>query len=518
MINKTRIGIVGAGAGGLAAAALLARRGFDVTVFERADRAGGRNSALKAEGYTFDVGPTFFTLPFVLEEIFAECGKRLADEVELKALNPHYRLVFSDGHTFQAGPDPEKVKVSIRRINPADARGFDRYLAYQRQKMEAILPCLKMPFESWADLAHPAFLRALPFLNLSRSLWGHLGRFFQDDRVKAALSFDPRSIGMSPFQSPALFSWLSYGEHRWGVYHPMGGCNALSRALERLARDLGAKIELNADVVQVVTAGGAAKALDLADGRRLTFDEIIVNADFAWAMRNLIPDQERRRYTDANLDKKRHSHSTFMLYLGLDKLYGNLPHHSIFLPANWREKRRGNSFRRRPPDDLSLYVQNASVTDPGLAPAGHSTLYVLAPVANLQSGIDWEREKQDFRGLLLKNLAEQAGLNDLEKHIRFERVVTPRDWQDNHRLAHGAAFSLSHNLGQMFLFRPHNRFEEFGNMWLVGGGTHPGAGLPNVYLSARITADGIIKKYSGLAPAAVPASIVPPKVPSPALA
>lgn len=494
---KIRVGVIGAGPGGLAAAILLARRGFDVTVLERGPRVGGRNGRLRADGYTFDIGPTFFTMPFVLDEIFRECGRRLDDYVELKAVEPHYRLVFADGKEYRPGSDAEKVKQSIRGINPADVAGFDRYMEYQRRKWEAVFPSLKIPHDHLYQILRPALFRTLPFLNVAGNARDDASRFFSDDRLRFAFTFETRRLGMSPFQTPSLFSILTYSEYRWGVHHPVGGCHRLSLAMEQLAREMGARIQLDADVTEIEMEGRKARALHTADDRVHTFDEIVMNADFAWGMRNLIPNAARRQYTDIKLAGKKYSGSAFVLYLGLDKRYDHLSHHNIFVADDFRKALIDIESGRNLPDDPFIYAQNASATDATLAPEGHSTLHVSVPVPNLQSGVDWSKEKEGYRRRVLDRLAERAGLPDLDKHIRFERIVTPADWESKMRVGQGAIFSLAHTWNQIYAFRPHNRFEEFENMWLVGGGTHPGSGLPFIYESARIAADGITKKHSG---------------------
>lgn len=494
---KIRVGIIGAGPGGLAAAVLLARRGFDVTVFERDSRVGGRNGRIRADGYTFDIGPTFFTMPFLLDEIFQECGRRLDDYIDLKAVEPHYRLVFTDGKEFRPGKDADGVRDSIRAINPADADGFDRYMEYNRRKLAAVLPSLKVPHEHVYQILRPALFKTLPFLNVAGSAWGEASRFFSDERIRLAFTFESRYFGMSPFQTPSLFTILPYSEYRWGVHHPVGGCHRLSMALEQLARDMGARIHLDADVTQIETEGRRARILHTADDRVHKFDEIVMNADFAWGMRNLVPDAARRHYTDEKLARKKYSGSAFVMHLGLDKRYEHLLHHNIFISDDYRKSLRGNEPGERLSEDPSIYVQNASATDPTLAPEGHSTLRVSVSVPNLKTGIDWSKERDRYRRLVLDKLAERAGLADLEKHIRFEQIITPADWESRMRVGYGAIFSLEHTWRQIYALRPHNRFEEFENMWLVGGGTQPGSGLPFIYASARITADGIAKKYSG---------------------
>jgi len=515
-VINPRIGIIGAGPGGLAAAVLLARRGFDVTVFERHDRVGGRNGALREHGYTFDIGPTFFTLPFVLEDIFAEAGRSLSAFLDIRAVDPLCRFSFADGAVFEPGADPAATRASLRRLHAPDAGGFDRFMARHRRLANALLPCLAKPFDQPWHLTRLDLLKALPLLDLPKNLWSRLGEFFQDDRARTAFAFTAPFLGASPFTGPAFFSLLPYAAQRWGVHHPIGGCNALSGALEKLARELGARFLLGAEVAEVDVENGDAKAVILSDGNRFSFDEIVMNADVAWGLRNLVPEAARRKHRNAALDKMRHSGSAFMMYLGVDKEFPGLAHHNVFFAAdparNFRDVEEG-----RVPEDPSFYVQNASVTDPTLAPAGHAALYVLAPMPNLKSRVDWSKEKESVRKKIYRSLAARAGLENLESHVRFERVATPEDWRDNMRLSHGATFHLAHNPGQMLLGRPHNKLEGFENLWLVGGGTHPGGGLPLIYMSARVTADGIAAKHRRRVPLRIPLPrAVRMRVPTPA--
>jgi len=474
---------------------LLARRGLDVTMLERADREGGRNGWLKQSGYTFDIGPTFFMMPFVLEEIFEECGRRLSDCVDLRPLEPFYHLTHADGTVFTPSGVPERMREAIGRIHPPDAAGYDRYRPYHEAKTQAILPCLSQPYDRLYHVLKKPLLKAIPHLSLTRTVWEELGLFFADNRVKIGFTFQSKYLGMSPYACPGLFSILAYTEQKWGIFHPIGGCNALSLAMGKLARELGAAIHLNTDVKEIVIENRRARGVLLANGERADFDEIIMNADFAWGMRHLIPNALRRKYTDENLDRKRYSCSTFMMYLGVDRRYDHLAHHNIYISGDYRGNLEDIETRGHLSEDPSFYVQNASVTDASLAPAGHSTIYVLVPVPNGQKSLDWSTVKGPFRERILNKLRTRAGMADIENHIRFERVITPDDWQSDMRVGYGAVFNLGHNVTQMLMFRPHNRFEEFQNMWLVGGGTHPGSGLPTIYESGKITAAGICRKH-----------------------
>lgn len=480
-----RVAIVGAGPGGLAAAMLLARAAVAVTVFERRAHVGGRTSALLGDGYRFDLGPTFFLYPQILGEIFAACGRDLHREIPMCRLDPQYRLIFGAGGELLCTPDVERMTAEIAKLAPADAPQFRRFLADNRVKFAKFAPCLQMPFLGWSSLLSARLLAVLPYLKPWKSLHAELASYFRDPRLQLAFTFQSKYLGMSPYQCPSLFSILSFLEYEHGIYHPTGGCNALTAAMARVATDLGAEIRLNEPVSEIVFEGRRAVGVRTAQGEQRT-DAVVINADFGHAMTTLVPGRLRRKWTDAAIARKRFSCSTFMLYLGIQGRYDQLQHHNIYISTDYRQNLADIEQRHVLSDDPSFYVQNPCRTDPTLAPPGHSLLYVLVPVTHRHPNIDWARERERYRQVALRQLAK-IGLTDLERRIRFERIITPTDWEQKLAIYKGATFNLAHNLGQMLHWRPHNRFEEFQRLYLVGGGTHPGSGLPVIFESARIS-------------------------------
>jgi len=480
-----RVLIIGAGPGGLASAMLLAKAGLDVTIIEKQPHVGGRTSVLEGDGYRFDLGPTFFLYPQILEEIFAAVGRDLHREVPMKKLDPQYRLVFGAGGELNATPDVDRMVAEIAKIAPGDAPQFRRFMDYNRVKLEKFAPCLQSPFLGWTSLLQMRLLAVLPYLKPWKSLHAELAGYFKDPRLQLAFTFQSKYLGMSPFQCPSLFSILSFLEYENGVWHPMGGCNALSTGMARVATELGVKIRLNEPVEEVLFENRRAVGVRTPTGEHRA-DAVVVNADFGHAMTKLIPNRLRRRWTDAMIAKKKFSCSTFMLYLGIEGRSDHLAHHNIFVTKNYRQNLDEIEKKHVLTEDPSFYVQNASVTDPTLAPAGHSTLYVLLPVSHQHPNIDWSKERDRYRQVALRQMAK-LGFDDIEKRIRFERVVTPVDWENKVGIYKGATFNLAHNLGQMLHLRPQNRFEEFERMYLVGGGTHPGSGLPVIFESAKIS-------------------------------
>ena len=484
-MKRRKVLIIGAGPGGLASAMLLASAGFDVTVLERLDRPGGRTSTLELNNFKFDMGPTFFLYPDVLRGVFAMCGRSLDEEVELMQVDPHYRLVFEGGGELTATRDLAEMERQVTRLSPADADGVRRFVKENRAKLTAFKPVLESPFLDYKSIFKLPLIDALSFLRPWSSVDTDLKRYFSDPRIRLAFSFQSKYLGMSPFQCPSLFTILSFIEYEFGIFHPRGGCGALSSAMARVASELGAKIRLGESVEEILFKGKKAVGLRTS---RTTYhcDALIINADFAHAMSNLVPDHLRRRWTDRKLAKKRYSCSTFMLYLGVEGRYDDLAHHSIFLSQDYRTNLNDIEREHRLSDEPSFYVQNPCVTDSSLAPEGMSTLYVLVPVTHEHKNVDWPREHRRFRALTLRQL-RKLGLHDIEKRIRFEHMLTPANWAADMNIYRGATFNLAHSLDQMLWFRPRNRFEDLESVYLVGGGTHPGSGLPVIYESAKIT-------------------------------
>ncbi len=430
-------------------------------------------------GFALIWGRRFSYTPPILEQIFADVGYNLQREVELVRLDPQYRLAFGDGATIDATPDLARMEAAIAQVSPQDAPAVWRFLADNRDKFDRFKPCLEAPFLSWRDIFKPDLLRLLPLLRPWRSLDRELKRYFSDPRLRLAFSFQSKYLGMSPFQCPSLFSILSFLEYAYGVYHPIGGCGALSSAMARIATELGVDIALDEPVESICFEGRRAVGVRTPAGEYRA-DAVLLNADFAQSMTSLVPDHLRRRWTNRKIARKRFSCSTFMLYLGLEGSYPDVPHHTIYLADDYVRNLKDIESRHVLSADPSFYVQNPCVTDPTLAPPGMSTLYVLVPVTHQHANVDWQREAPDFRALTLQPL-KKIGLHDVE------HCITPADWEHQYAIYRGATFNLAHHLGQMLHLRPRNRFEDLDSVYLVGGGTHPGSGLPVIFESARIT-------------------------------
>ena len=490
--KKPQVVIVGAGPGGLACAMMLARRGLRVTVLEAKAQVGGRNAALRLGPYTFDIGPTFLMLRQILDEVFEESGATTAEVLDVRPLDPMYHLVFRD-KTLKITPDHERMRQEIERVFPGKGDRYDRFLVQEKERFKRLYPCLQKSYHRFRTLFHPDMLRALPHLSLGRSLFDVVYGLFGDEQLALSFTFQSKYLGMSPWDCPGLFAMIPYIEHGLGIFHVVGGLSRISDAMAQVAARHGATIRCSAPVRRVLVESGRACGVELAGGERIEADEVVLNADFGHAMAHLFEPGVLKKYTPANLARKKLSCSTYMLYLGTDRQW-DLPHHAIYFAPDYRANVAGIFAGRMPTDNISFYVRNASATDPTLAPAGHSAVYVLVPVPNARSGIDWSRQG-GFRETVLTALEQRAGMAGLRGSIREEKILTPDDWKSEYGVFEGATFNLAHNVGQMLYFRPRNQFEEVGNCYLVGGGTHPGSGLPTIYESGRIAANLISKKH-----------------------
>lgn len=492
-MERKRVVIVGAGPGGLATAMLMAQRGFQVQVFEKAPVIGGRNAELKVGDYRFDLGPTFLMMKFLLDELFEEGGRRSNSYLDFRLLDPMYRLNFPD-KSLLARSRPEEMKAEIERIFPGEGAHLDRFLERESRRFEKLYPCLQKPYGSLASLISPTLLAAVPHISAGRSLHDVLSSYFQAEELRLAFTFQSKYLGMSPWDCPGLFTMIPYTEHAHGVYHVMGGLCRISDALAQVAREEGAEIHTSAPVRRVLVKGRRATGVELESGDKISADAVVINADFGHAVTTLFDPQTLRRHTPESVQRRSFSCSTFMMYLGLDRTFDS-EHHTIVFAKDYKRNLEDISQRKIPSEDISIYVRNAGVTDPSVAPSGHSALYILVPVPNNTSAILWSEQQAVHRDRVLRILQERTPFRDLEKHIRAEVIVTPEDWERRHAVFRGATFNLSHDWRQMLYLRPHNEFEEFSHCYLVGGGTHPGSGLPTIFESARISSNLICKKY-----------------------
>ncbi|HEU4328316.1 MAG TPA: phytoene desaturase family protein [Roseiflexaceae bacterium] len=481
--------LIGAGPGGLAAAMRLASAGYSVEIFEAEDRVGGRMRGFERGPYGFDTGPTILQVPRVYEELFGECGLRLDDYVHLKRLEPNTRLRFWDDTVLDLTSDIPAFKAQLAALRPDLPEAFERwYIEHIRKNVVGYQPYLGTPVRAPLDyLRFDELMAALPFRPWE-TLYDHYWRFFGDERLVYGLSYPAKYLGMHPSACSSMFSLIAFLEFHDGIWHPEGGFRALARGLGRAAENLGVRIHLGRPVRRVIVEGGRAVGVELADGERRRADAVLVNADFGHAQQTLLPPEARGAYTDDKLGRMKYSCSTFMLYLGVDRRYEGLPHHQLYLSDHIR--RRDRPFvddSALDETDPSFYVCNPTLIDPGNAPEGHSTLFVLVPVPNTAHSVDWAAKKRSYRDLIIGRMP-LLGFNDIGRHIVVEECYTAETWRDDYRTYQGAVFNLGHGWSQLGPLRPHIRSPYARGLYWIGGAVHPGSGLLTILEAARSAA------------------------------
>lgn len=488
--------VIGSGFGGLAAAVRLGARGYRVTVLEQLDAPGGRAYVHRQDGFTFDAGPTVITAPFLLEELWALCGRRLADDVELRAVAPFYRIRFDDGTGIDYSGDAQAMRETVARLSPDDVAGYEAFLrdseAIYRVGFEQLG---HVPFDRMADM-----LRVAPqLLKLQgwRSVYGLASKHVRHPKLRIMLTFQSLLVGGNPFTTTAVYCLIAFLERRWGVHCAIGGTGRLVRGLVGLIEGQGNRVRCDARVAEIRVSNGAACGVRLEGGEIIDADLVVSNADSAFTYRRLLPAEHRRHWTDRRLDRARYSMSLFVWYFGTRRQYPDVAHHTIALGPRYRELLDDIFHRHHLGPDFSLYLHRPTASDPSLAPPGCDTFYALAPVPHQASGVDWTTQAEPFRQAVQRRL-ESTLLPGLGDAVVSSRMTTPLDFQ--HRLSsiQGAAFGLEPLLQQSAWFRPHNRSEEVDRLYLVGAGTHPGAGLPGVLSSARVL-DSVVPHADALA-------------------
>lgn len=484
--NKNKAIVIGGGFGGIATAIRLQAAGQAVTIVEAREHLGGRAYQLKDNGFTFDMGPTLITAPHLLEDLWTTAGRNLKDDISLVPLSPFYRIYFHDGRYFDYWGTAAEDEAEIARFEPRDVAGYRAFLTDTQHIYE----------RAFADLANQSFLtlgellRVAPELvrvGAQRSVYSYVSRYFRNPQLRMVFSFHPLFIGGNPFRASAIYSIVPYLERLGGVHFTPGGMYTLVEAMERLFRSLGGEVRCGTPVEQILLKDHHAMGVRMGDGTELHADAVIANSDVASTYLNLLPAAERPALFTKPVKRYHYSMSCFLLYLGVNRQYKQLRHHTIFMPENYREL-IGEIFDGRGlPEDMALYLHAPTRTDPSMAPAGCESLYVLAPVPNLAHGVDWTREAPALRNKIIHLLEQNCGLEGLAASIVTEHSFTPLDFASELRSHLGAAFSIEPTLFQSAYFRPHNRSSQIDGLYFVGAGTHPGAGIPGVLLSAAIT-------------------------------
>jgi phytoene desaturase len=476
--------VIGSGFGGLAAAVRLGAKGYRVTVLEKLDAPGGRAYVYRQDGFTFDAGPTIVTAPFLFEELWKLCGRKMSDDVTLVPVSPFYRIRFQDGSHFDYSGDAAAMRAEIARFSPEDADGYDAYMKASEAIFKVGFEQLgDVPFSKWTDMAKiaPEMIR----LSSYRSVYSLVSKFFRDERLRVVFSFHPLLIGGNPFTASSIYCLIAFLERRWGVHFALGGTGRLVDGLVSLIEGQGGRLRCNEEVGEIIVKDGVARGVRLVSGETIDADIVVSNADSAWTYRHLLPSSARSRWTNRRIERARYSMSLFVWYFGTNRKYPDVPHHTILLGPRYKQLLTDIFERKILAADFSLYLHRPTATDTSLAPDGCDAFYVLSPVPHLQSGVDWTVTAEEYRRAIARELGGTV-LPDLENHIVSSHMLTPQDFQDRLSSFRGAAFGLEPILTQSAWFRPHNKSEDIANLYLVGAGTHPGAGLPGVLSSARV--------------------------------
>ncbi len=476
--------VIGSGLGGLAAAIRLGARGYRVTVFEKLEQPGGRAGVFRQDGFTFDAGPTIVTAPFVLEELWSQAGAKFSDDVDLKPLDPFYDLRFADGTVMSCWRDHEKAREEVRRISPSDLAGYDAFMAESERIYRIGFEQLgHVPFGSPLDMLKiaPGLLK----LGAWRTVHQHVAARVKNPKIRMALSFHPLFIGGNPFKVTAIYSMISYLERQFGVHWAMGGTGAIVRAMVKLIERQGGSIALNSGVDEITCEANRATGVKLLNGQEVKASIVVSNAETAHTYMRLLRNAPRKRWPDAKLKRARYSMSLFVWYFGTNRQYPDVRHHTIMMGPRYKELLHDIFARKHLAEDFSLYLHRPTASDPALAPPGCESFYVLSPVPHQDSGIDWTKRMARYRDAIAAHL-ERTVLPGFRQHIVTEKIITPIDFEQRLSSYKGAAFGLEPVLLQSAWFRPNNKSEDIGNLFLVGAGTHPGAGIPGVISSARI--------------------------------
>jgi phytoene desaturase len=486
--------VIGAGFGGLAAAIRLRARGFRVTLVEKRDQPGGRAYVYRDNGFLFDGGPTVITAPQLFEELFTLAGEKMEEHLTLLPIDPFYRIRFHDGRLFDYGGDSERMVAEIQRFCPADVDGYLRFVEESRKIFQVGFEALAdVPFSSALDM-----LKVLPQmvrLGSYRSVYSLVSRFVKHPDLRIALSFHPLLVGGNPFTTTSIYSLIAFLERKWGVWFAKGGTGAIVQALCDLFLRLGGEVEYNSEVEEILVEDRRARGVRLRGGRHLPAEIVVAGSDAPSTYRHLLPSVTRRKHTDERIDRLHYSIGLFVAYFGTRRTYPELHHHTILLGPRYRELLDEIFEKKRLANDFSLYLHAPTRTDPSLAPPGCENLYVLAPVPHLQSDTDWNAEGVRYRDRLFSYL-EKICLPSLRSDLVTSRFITPQHFANDLNSHFGAAFSIQPLLTQSAYFRFHNRSEEVCGLYLVGAGTHPGAGVPGVLSSAKIV-DRLIADGAG---------------------
>lgn len=492
MTEKKTAVIIGAGIGGIATSIYLAKKGYSVSVFEKNSSPGGRCGQLIREGHRFDLGATMLMMPDIYREIFETLGIPLFENTEIKPLDNLYKIYFDNNDVIAFSSDKEKMRKQLEKIEPGSYAKSQKYVEDGYEIFQiGMNKLIGRNFDNIFQFANFRNIGMLIKLKTYISNWKYAKKFFKDDHLRMAYTFQNIYVGQSPFDSPALFSMVPAAELTEGSFFPKGGMYTIVEKLLTEAQSSGVSFSYNKPVKKINVTGKKAESIILEDGSVINADVVVANADLPYVYRKLLPD----RHISRRLDSMKYSCSAICFHWGLDKVYPQLGHHSVFLSDGFREGLDRIFKEKSVSDHPSFYIHAPVRTDPGAAPAGHDTLSFIVGCGHVDKMIkqDWDDIKKKTHAAVVKRL-NQLGMNDIEEHIKFEISYTPESWESACNITRGSVFgSLAHNLLQMGYFRPHNQHSRYKNVFFVGGSTHPGNGIPNVLLSAKLTVERILQ-------------------------
>jgi phytoene desaturase len=476
--------VIGSGFGGLAAAVRLRARGWEVTIVEALDQPGGRARVFRRDGFTFDAGPTVITAPHLIAELFELCGRDARDYYTLRPVDPFYRILFDDGSSLDYVGDEERLLAQIAAFEPRDVDGYRRMARMAERIFDTGFTSLAdRPFSRFSDMLRvvPAMLR----LRSWRSVHGLVASYIRDPRLRQAFTFEPLLVGGNPFTTPSIYLLIHWLERKWGVHFAMGGTASIVGALVTLLDEIGVPLRLDSPVEEIEVTRGSVRGVRLRGGERIPCDLVVSNADPSYVYGQMLRQPRRRTRGDGAPIPVRQSMGLFVGYFGSSRTFPEIAHHTILLGPRYREL-LGDIFDRRVlADDFSLYLHAPTRTDPSLAPPGGETFYVLSPVPNMRSGIDWSAQAEPYFRRIRRSL-EQRLLPGLEANIATSFTMTPADFERDLRSVDGAAFGPEPLLTQSAWFRYHNESPDIRGLYFVGAGTHPGGGVPGVISSAKV--------------------------------
>jgi len=488
--------IIGAGLGGLAAALRLRAMGFDVTVIEKQKRPGGRSNVLQENGFRVDIGPTILVMKETFEETYRAIGYDINQRIKFVTLDPNYRIYFHDGSHIDLYNSMAKLAAEAERIEPGVTTRLFRFIGEGARKYELGMEFVTRNYAHITDLANPKAVVRLIRTGSHQNLYAQVGTYFRTDKLRKAFTFHSMFLGLSPLDALAMYSLITYADLVGGMSYPMGGIYSIIEDMVKLAGEMGVTLRTGTPVEEILIENGKARGVRLSGGEIVTADIVVSNADLVYTYKRLVPAQYRKVYTDTRLDRMDYACSGYLLYLGVDRVYPHMRHQALYFAEDYRANLDAIFRTKTLPEDPSFHLNNPTITDPSVAPPGHSMIYLLAPMPNLQGNVDWDEAAPLVREKLLRGL-ERLVDPEIRKHIVWEREYRPTDWQRDINAPYGEAFgSLSHGFFQSAYFRPHNKARDIEGLYFVGQATYPGIGMPMVLISARLLAQRLAREHN----------------------